>query len=86
MRLAIGHTLLFKTIKSGTISQYTLAGARFVQAGRKRENPNQTYLDPRLDMITNQKTPDIKAIEHEVARWENMPNRKKAFTKDEVHA
>lgn len=33
-------------------------------------------------MITNQKTSDIKTIDQEVARWENMPHRREPLTKD----
>ena len=65
--LALGHSLLLKSIKSGTIRQCTRVAAEFVQKGHRQLDPNTTFIDPRNDMITGKKCADIKSIEDEVA-------------------
>jgi hypothetical protein len=85
--LALGHTLLCKTIKSATISNYLRVAAKHVVSARRRiPNPNNILLwqDPRIDMTTGKNASTITGVLAEVKRWENMPNRREPLTVDMV--
>jgi hypothetical protein len=70
--LALGHTLLFKTIKSATIDNYLRAAANVVKrAGSQVPNPtnNLRWHNPLLDMTTGKCNSQISSILAEVQRW-----------------
>ena len=78
--LALGHTVLSVTIKSGTINNYLADAAKLVQRGRKLHE-GKPYPDPRIDVSTGKTHHAITQIKDEVKRWENMPNRREPLTK-----
>jgi len=87
--LALGHTLMCKTIKSGTINQYLLAAAKDVMSVRRRaapQVPSSTvwWLDPRIDITTGKTDSRITAVVNEAKRWEKMPNRREPLTVDMI--
>jgi hypothetical protein len=85
--LALGHTLLCKTIKSATIDNYLRAAATVVKrACSQVPNPtnNRRWHDPLIDMTTGKRDSQISSILAEVKRWEKMPNRCEPLTVDMV--
>ena len=79
--LALGHTLLCKTVKAGTIMKYLFDAAKFVHLGRSKHPGGQTMPDPRMDPHTHQHWPIFNQIKAELTRWEKMPNRRSPATK-----
>lgn len=85
--LALGHTLLCCTIKSGTIEHYLRNVARHIIGQRRLlQSPMQPlpWIDPRIDLSTNKTDSSISAIVKEVKRWENMPERREPLTVDMI--
>jgi hypothetical protein len=86
--LALGHTLLCKTVKSSTISHYLRCAATHVKEARRRmpniDNNTIVWQDPRIDMATGKIDDRISAVINEVKRWENMPNRREPLTIDMI--
>ena len=73
--LAADHTLLCKSIKSGTISKYLRTAADL-------SKPAQ-MINPTIDIMGKQ-SQLITDLIHECKRWESMPNRREPVTKDMV--
>ena len=73
--LASGHTLLCKTIRSGTITKYLNAAAELSIPAK--------MINPTLD-IHGKQSHFIKDIIKELKRWETVPNRKEPLTKEMV--
>jgi hypothetical protein len=87
--LAMGHTLLCKTIKSGTIKHYVKDAADRIMEARRRTisglpNASLQWLDPRLDITTGKTAKDISIIYDEVHRWETIPDRREPLTIDMI--
>ncbi len=75
--LALSHTLLCKTIKSVTISNYLHAVASHVSQARWcMPNPNLTlwWHNPRINLSTGKIDNKINQVLKEVKCWESMPN------------
>jgi hypothetical protein len=88
--LAMGHTLLCKTIKSGTIKNYLKAAADRIAEARRRmligaATDALQWIDPRHDITVGETAKCITVITDEVKRWENMPNRREPLTVDMIH-
>jgi hypothetical protein len=73
--LATGSTLWFKSIKSATIGKYLLAVAKFLA----RFHPTDAR---KIDLTTKSLAPCVQAILTEVARWEDMKNKREPYTVD----
>ena len=73
--LSLGHTLLCKTIKSGTIVKYLSAAADLSTSAK--------MVNPCLDIMGNQFN-EIKTVLRELKRWEKMPNRREPITKSMI--
>ena len=72
VHLACGHTLLCKTIASGTIKRYLNAAAELSRPAN--------MLNPCLDIMGN-RSRYINDILIEFKRWESVPNRREPVTK-----
>jgi hypothetical protein len=88
--LALGHTLLFMTIKSATISKYVNGAGTLVKDGRlayEQRNPHCkfSWYTPCRKHGETKMPPEIHAIIKEVERWERMPNRREPLTTDIIH-
>lgn len=87
--LGLGHTLLCRTIKSGTIRNYQYQAARLVIEARRKahqlENPlsRPTWVDPRFD-CTGKTDSRITDVLREIEHWERMPERREALTVDMI--
>ena len=73
--LATGHTLLCKSIRSGTISRYLNAAAEL--------STHAKMMNPCLDIMGNV-SKEIKDILNELKRWESMPKRREPMTKEMI--
>ena len=73
--LSLGHTLLCKTIKSGTIVKYLNAAAELSISAK--------MVNPCLDIMGKQYE-GIKTVLRELKRWEKMPNRREPITKSMI--
>ena len=73
--LAAGHTLLYKCIKSGTISK-DLSTVIDLSKPAQMMNPTIDIIGKQSQLITD--------IIHECKRWESIPNRREPVTKDMV--
>ena len=75
VHLVGGHTLLCKTIASGTIKRYLSAAAELSRPAN--------MLNPCLDIMRN-RSRYINDILKELKRWESVPNRREPVTKEMV--
>jgi hypothetical protein len=85
--LALGHTLLCKTVKSATIDNYLRAAATIVKRARSqvpKPTKNLLWHDLLIDMTTGKCDSQISSILAKVKRWEKMPNRREPLTVDMV--
>ena len=72
-KVAMGQNLSFKQLRLHTIKDYVNAVARMTACHTKRD-PRK---DNPLDQHVGKKLADVYA---EIKRWENVPNRREAFT------
>ena len=75
VHLATGHTLMCKTIASGTIKRYLNAAAELSRPAN--------MMNPCLD-IMGQTSRYINDIIKELKRWESIPNRREPITKEMI--
>jgi len=88
--LGMGHTLLFKTIKARTISNYLSDAAKLIQKRREahvKAHPQAglTWFCPIRAHGATVLAPPIASSLKEVARWENMIDRREPLTVDMIH-
>ena len=78
VHLATGHTLMCKTIASGTIKRYLNAAADVSRPAN--------MMNPCLDIL-GKTSGYINDIIKEIKRWESVPNRREPVIKgnDRVH-
>lgn len=87
--LGMGHTLLCKTIKSKTIKNYVNDAATAVQQRREayaRAHPSTTlpWLSPIRTHGDNKIATPITKCLKEIARWENMEDRREPLTTEMI--
>jgi hypothetical protein len=87
--LGLGHTLLCKTIKSGTISLYVRAASNRMMDRRQRYSQtfpkaNLTWFHPCRKHGSTTIAPEIQTCILEIKRWENMPDRREPLTTDMI--
>jgi hypothetical protein len=85
--LALGHTLLCKTIKSATMDNYLHTAANVVKrvcSLAPNPNNNLRWHNPLIDMTTGKRDSQISSILAKVKRWEKMPNCCEPLTVDMV--
>jgi len=85
--IALGHTLLCRMVKSGTLDDYLRNAAQRIAAQRNlvqnQLRPLQWH-DPRMDLSTNRICNDIKYVVKELQRWETRPARREPLTTDMI--
>jgi hypothetical protein len=87
--LGLGHTLLCKTIKSGTILLYVHAAGNRMMDRRQRYSQafpkaNLTWFHPCQKHGGTTIAPEIQTCILEIKRWENMPDRHEPLTTDVI--
>jgi hypothetical protein len=87
--LTLGHTLLCKTIKSKTISEYLQNAANFVSKACHHLTYNSrpdklTWYDPHINPSTGKTAAVISKITTKVQCWETCPNRHEPLTVDMI--
>jgi hypothetical protein len=90
VHLGMGHTLLCKTIKSGTIRKYVKQAASKLQARRQsyqRHHPNTIlpWFSPIRAHGDTKIAPHIESCIKEIHRWESMQDRREPLTTDMIH-
>jgi hypothetical protein len=86
----LGHTLLCKTIKSGTISLYVCVTGNRIMDHRQElysqafPNANLTWYHACQKHGSTTIAQEIRACILKIKRWENMPNRRKPLTTDMI--
>jgi len=90
--LGLGHTLLCKTIKSGTIKKYIREAAKKIQKRRQLyqsihpNNPTPlSWFSPIRPHGDNKMAPEIDRCIKEIKRWEDMKDRREPVTSDMIH-
>jgi hypothetical protein len=90
VHLGMGHSLLAKSIKSGTIRRYVAEAASIIVERRqihqmKFPQVQLAWFHPCKHHGDNRNAPPIQLCIDEIKRWENLPNRREPLTVDMIY-